>query len=298
MPRGYRLFFVALAGLAALAIAFGLGGYVTALDNPEKGYPSYRYASEQPIQTDVARPAAKFPGPSQYRTPCANPQSEGESNLCAQWHSASAAENSALWTKLGFFVGLLGLAGLYWQVILTRRAVEDTGEATEAMREANEISERNARREQRAYFIPENIHSAVRTHKGVKYLDLRVIWRNFGSTPARNLRVIAFVFFDNLPTEITFSLVDKTTQSIVGQGAATWSNAVTLSLDEADDVWAERRECFITGFAEYADVFNDEIHTTTHCWRIAIMRHADKPLTGDNIESANWTAIGPLNDVT
>jgi hypothetical protein len=55
-----------------------------------------------------------------------------------------------MWAMIGVIVAALGIIGLYWQVLLTRKAVEDTGAATNAMNEANRLimkeSARNTRR--------------------------------------------------------------------------------------------------------------------------------------------------------
>lgn len=131
-----------IAGLAALLVAFGMGAYTVGLNQPqEERYQAYRQPAEQPRQADP--PGAAGPGPDalQYRTPCSQPEGRDESDLCAQWRAAKAAENSAFWTKWGFWIGVVGSSLLLWQIILTRQAVEDTSEATEAMREANRIQQ-------------------------------------------------------------------------------------------------------------------------------------------------------------
>jgi hypothetical protein len=119
-------------------IGFGVGAFVAALNYPEpERYQRYEYPSEDEAE---ARASAKLSKTTQYRTPCENPKGAGESDLCAQWRAANAAEESALWTKLGFWTALFGIIGLYWQIVLTRKAVGDTGKATEAMVEANKIA--------------------------------------------------------------------------------------------------------------------------------------------------------------
>ena len=175
-----------LAGLAALSIAFGLGSYVTALDDPQQGYPSYRYSGQEVAAPNAAGPSSEVASTPQYRTPCHQPQSEGEADLCAQWRAAHAAEKSALWTKLGFWAGLFGLAGLYWQVVLTRRAVEDTGEATEAMREANAIARDIGQAQTRAYL-------SIRSLEGKKVdggLVFRATVQNSGQSPALSAQIM------------------------------------------------------------------------------------------------------------
>lgn len=140
MHRGYRFLIVA-AGLAATLIAFGLGSYITALIYPqEQRYQAYRYAADKPQEAETAPSGRANSQSFEYRTPCSKPKGRDESDLCAQWRAAQAAENSALWAKWGFWITIAGTFGLYWQIYYTRKAVEDTSEATDAMREANDIA--------------------------------------------------------------------------------------------------------------------------------------------------------------
>ena len=144
MPRGYRFFIVAL-GLAALFIAFGLGMYVVELNYPEQQrYQEYKSGkgNEGTATLTVTRDLA---GSIMKRTPCHNPNSESESDLCAQWKAANAAEDSAFWTKWGFGVAIVGSSFLLWQIILTREAVKDTGNATLAMQRQNELADQGQR---------------------------------------------------------------------------------------------------------------------------------------------------------
>lgn len=137
----------AVAGVALLFITFGLGLYVGALNYPEQQrYQPYRYASDKPAEIDPTLPAGQVGAqPQEYRSPCSNPKGHDESDLCAQWRAAKAGEDSAFWAKWGFWIGLGGMIGLFWTLYYTRMAVEDTGHATDAMRESNAIAE-NAQR--------------------------------------------------------------------------------------------------------------------------------------------------------
>jgi hypothetical protein len=187
MSRSDWNILAAFAGLAALVIAFGLGSYVTALnDTQEERYQPYRYTAEQPSQTKTPLTAKPTAQPLQYRTPCGQPEGQGESDLCAQWRAANAAEDSALWTKWGFWIGVVGSTLLLWQIILTRKAVEDTSEATEAMREANRIADEAAKREARAYIrIDLDDDRKIIFEPGKKIVvAFNVI--NYGLTPAIN----------------------------------------------------------------------------------------------------------------
>lgn len=137
MLRGYRLLGIA-ALAAALLIAFGLGAYWTGLPHPQERYQPYQdsNAKEGGPLASISNVATRIV----ERTPCHNPESESESDLCAQWRAAKAAEKSAEWTLYGVIASAIGISFLLWQIMLTREAVKDTGDATIAMQQSNTIA--------------------------------------------------------------------------------------------------------------------------------------------------------------
>jgi hypothetical protein len=132
------LVFAACVGLTF--VTFGLGWMLAASDTQEERYQPYRYAADQPLEIDPATAGRANPQALQNRAPCEEPKGERESDLCAQWRAANAAEDGAFWTKWGFWIATIGSSLLLWQIILTRKAVEDTGKATVAMERQNEIA--------------------------------------------------------------------------------------------------------------------------------------------------------------
>lgn len=96
-----------------------------------------------------ATPAPKVSSRPVLERPCEQGQDQRESDLCAQWKAADSAARAAMWAMTSTIVAALGIIGLYWQVLLTRKAVEDTGAATDAMNEANRLNMREAARNTR-----------------------------------------------------------------------------------------------------------------------------------------------------
>jgi hypothetical protein len=193
MSGGYRVLFAgALAALLFTAFGFGwLSGHV--LNNPsEERYQSYRYAADQPLQINPAAPGRASAQPFEYRSPCDNPKGHDESDLCAQWKAANAAQDGAFWTKWGFWVGVVGSALLLWQISLTREAVEDTSEATLAMKRQNEIAELD----QRAWVRLEAVPKLVRRY-GVDGLYMRIdfVAENVGRSAATHFEMFHEVLF-------------------------------------------------------------------------------------------------------
>lgn len=140
MLRGYRS--IVLAAVIGLAItAFGLGAYVTGVSYPKpERYQSYSNAKNEQDEAPSSVPA--IAKPIKRSTPCQNPQTASESDLCAQWRAAVAAESTVDWTAMGVLASIAGIIGLYWQIALTREAVQDTGKATLAMERQNEMTQR------------------------------------------------------------------------------------------------------------------------------------------------------------
>jgi hypothetical protein len=299
MSRSDWNILAAFAGLAALGIAFGLGIYVTALNQPEQWYPRYSYSNEQPRQSDPSRPdSTEISGARQYRTPCRDPQTEGESNLCAQWHSARAAEESAFWTKLAFCVGLFGLAGLYWQVVLTRRAVEDTSEATEAMIEANKISKDSAISQLRPYMHPEDLSYCLMEFPDGKFIVCNVIWRNGGSTPAVNiaLRAGGIILPEPITEKIRIGEIAEPRPLHVSPNGTVRTIDIRIPFDDFSDIFNGIKHAYIYGTADYKNLMrSDDRHTTDFMWKISFICEVGHPASAEAIKEIRWV-IEPFHN--
>ena len=95
---------------------------------------------------------------------CEDRRDNLSSDLCAQWKAADAAKESATWTRLTFWAGVLGTVFLVWTLWETRQA---------------------AQREQRAYVrVEPSGEGAVKAGQRIR-LPLKV--DNYGTTPARDL---------------------------------------------------------------------------------------------------------------
>lgn len=185
MPYGNRGILAALAGLAALFWAFMLGVGVTALDPQEQRYQSHRYAADQPAEIESAATGQTGSQALQHRTPCEQPKGHDESELCAQWKAANAAEDSAFWAKCGFWIGVVGSGFLLGQIILTRRAVEDTATATKAVQDQNAFYFER----ERAFLRVTGVGPGGRDEECTPPMLLAMDVLNEGVSPARILTV-------------------------------------------------------------------------------------------------------------
>jgi len=260
----------AIGFLLAAAIVWGLGFSAgsSSSDNANNyRHQAYRYATDKPQEIDPALARPSGSQPIEYRTPCKSPKGKDESDLCAQWRAADAAEQSALWAKWCFWIALAGIIGLYWQVVLTRRAVEDTSTATEAMKEANRIAQDTAKRQLRAYLyvelkeVPKLIVGEIpEGHFWVK---------NGGLTPAHNFRLcsaftIGKIPFEGQPPEIPEDAFSKGTYKAQGSSTVAYCKATTpITQAWVNAVTSGTHMIVMYGEIRYDDVFG-EPHITRY----------------------------------
>jgi len=147
MSNGNRLAVAAL-GLAAILIALGTGAYFGALNAPYHGYHSVEAGHRQgergggyPSQIDRDRPG--LPDLAERIASGPDPHDSDE----REKRDLAAQEASALWafwllivSVAGTLTTVVGTGFLLWQIMLTREAVKDTGDATQAMVAANAIA--------------------------------------------------------------------------------------------------------------------------------------------------------------
>jgi hypothetical protein len=136
MFRGYRCLIIAL-GLILIGAA------------PQNGSKERRENTKAQTDASKSAPSVSLQPPNAIQVsqppihdrPCNQGSDNRQSDLCAQWKAADAASKAAWWAAVATFVTALGTFGLFWQIKLTREAVQDTGNATEAMVRANQISQ-------------------------------------------------------------------------------------------------------------------------------------------------------------
>ncbi|QUM72500.1 hypothetical protein [Sphingopyxis granuli] len=269
--RSYGL--AAVTGVTLLFLTFGLGIYVGALNYPEEQrHQPYRYAADKPVEIDPAF-SDRLVGAEtkEYRAPCENPKGAGESDLCAQWRSAKAAEESALWTKWGFWVASAGMIGLFWTLYYTRKAVEDTSEATDAMREQNQIAREAMEKQLRAYVVVSYVEI---THNKANpgHIQIAAHFQNVGETPATDLTASIFgkvLHGTQFRCDRTRGETSGGRSNLVlakGSKPSVVSHSVELYHGlTASDVMNGDYSSFAFGFITYSDVFGQR-HETTFCF--------------------------------
>lgn len=211
-----------------------------------------------------------------------------------KFRNLKAQEAMAYWSMwmfvaalLTFIVTSIGTILIWRQVRLTRQAVEDTGEATDAMREANAIAKEannRATTRHRAALIRET--EAVEERRAGErrqlraYVDFKVVeqvrderpakphhtWRgvlvelwNYGQTPADRLELKLVFFLNPKGGEIT-QFAEETKSGLGGvmpSGSITWKSFIDMS----DEIWQkigdEKTEFHVSIVATYKDAFDE-----------------------------------------
>ena len=305
MPRSDRSL-IAPAIIGLVATSFGLGALVSLNEADTERYQSYRYAADKPQDID---PAAPRPSPQslEYREPCEQPKGRDESDLCAQWRAAKAGEQSALWAKWSFWIGLAGLFGLLASLYYTRKAVQAATDATKDADEALRIARRNAdaadrqvelsadtaKRELRAYVLcDDTVTNMTGYDNGVLIsYDIDIHWKNSGSTPATNMKfqVGYFISKIGIPKNYNYSIKDAigTESKVVGPGGVA---VMTISIPVADMKIAQGWETYFFSWVEYDDAFQENRRRSEVCFKVIV--GGAVPTKGTGVHYLN---AGPFN---
>lgn len=176
MPRsnlGYIL--TAFFGLAAYAYGLGVFGVLDWAGQPQR-YPHYYDGGDKPGGTASAARPQTVQG-SREKEPCIDERSRDESDLCAQWRAANAAEDAAWSAWLQLLIGALGMIGLGVTLWFNRRSLNV---AERAIEEARRTGEAQAR----AYL---SVKDAKLTFDKWGVAELSVTIFNSGNSPARQV---------------------------------------------------------------------------------------------------------------
>ncbi|MDF8335084.1 hypothetical protein [Novosphingobium cyanobacteriorum] len=187
MQTGNRSVIV-LACLAALAgWSFFAGWYFCHLPRAQR-YEAYRYAADKPVKLEPSGKTQNFAAEVEFRRPCEDPKGQGESDLCAQWRAANAAEDSAFWAMLAFWPTCFGVVGLIVTIMQSRLAIY-------RVEEANRI----ALTSQRPWLSLELGHEAM-VHPGQhdggpqhRSFTFNISVKNYGERPAINANIAVVI---------------------------------------------------------------------------------------------------------
>tara|TARA_R110001606_G_scaffold88649_2_gene199636 strand:+ start:23410 stop:24351 length:942 start_codon:yes stop_codon:yes gene_type:complete len=289
-----RYFAAFLVGLVAAGIAFATLAYSFQLGNVT-GYNearSFGYAGEYPESTAKSIDIC-FGQPGLFnRQECieqaiasGRESQRAEYDLNAQRDMAEWAFWLLVLTGLGLSVTIVGTIGLYWQIMLTRKAVEDTGLATDAMLAANEI----AKAAQRPWLKIEilSIGPVERRRRDVFFIHHSLKISNTGHSPAlfvssniSQVKADAFGKIDIKQFIAAASEIGRATFLSIAPGSDQTINAgIRVEISEIDDAGL-LKDASIPQFwigSSYLDQSNDKIYATVDI----VSLHGDRIVNGD-----------------
>ena len=324
MPRGYRLFFIAL-GLGVTGLAIGTAAEQAAIwaDSPS-GYPEYRETAEDAGKRLPMLSVSQALKASKEQQPCGNKQGHDASDLCAQWRAADAAERASRWgwwqLFLSFF-GVVGLGATLWfnheawrqanssqnETILALKHAENSAKAMERMAktlegqfaivlDSAETSKRIAETQDRAVrmqlraYLSVLIGEAVYQDSGLNF-EAKPQILNSGPTPARNVRwrIAADVLPVPLPDGYKFKNAPKRVGgTIIGPGQNAFMRmALTTRYPEdqiADIKAGNGQALYVWGYVIYEDILG-KTHRTTFAQQIYWQRAGPKGEDGHTPET-------------
>lgn len=207
MPRsnwGERLafvgaFLVACAGIGAYWWMFYDMGASTARNEERARIEREHYAADAPERVEKECSGLDRPAQLKCVLEIVNSQRESqrnESDLAAQWKAADWVAWASILAGAQLISTLLGLYYVKRTLDATLLAVEDTGEATEAMKEANRIAATTADAQLRPYLsIDDALH--FDTHDSGLSWVVRFKITNHGQLPAKQIKVTSKSYIGN-----------------------------------------------------------------------------------------------------
>lgn len=176
-----------------------------------------------------------------------------------------AQEAMAQWAGAMFWIALATLAitamgtFLIWrQVRLTRKAVEDTREATVAMREANQIAVESHQTQMRPYLVPSRAWFRVaENHEPTAFVEIR----NFGQSPAIDTEGWHHIWVESFPLNAPLPAAPDDLpkgRGVIGPGGTSeveHPRGNPLTPFERDEIEAGRAAIYVFGRTRYGDVF-------------------------------------------
>ena len=247
----------------------------------------------QSAQADAERACARLKGSAAFeciyeKVESAQEQARAEQDLSAQQLAANSAFASALVSLLTLIVTGIGVWFVKRTLDATLKAVEDTGEATQAMLRQNQLSEVS----QRAWIYIDRVNTLTAMDSTAnggapeEILVFDIIMQNFGATPAVNIASgHTFVMIErNHPSPDIRAHHPDEGSGAVGPGQTFEVHQFALGRDNLRQFRGGERDIFIAITCAYFDVFSD----------FADLKQRRETVAGIRLSHGGR---GPMNDV-
>jgi hypothetical protein len=298
MPRGYRCILVAFVGWLALSGA----------SPPEHRGPTRKADSHQTVpKPSTATDQSKYqPYPNKDADACYKAQDHDAADLCAQWRAAVAAEHAASASGTANYIAAAGalltfisICLLIWTLVQTQRATKAAEDSAKAAREALGSD--------RAWICGDGVDSGPVTNSHLDSLPIAngfafiTKWRNFGVTPAFNIKVFRdFVLIDPDGPIPAFGPGpdDDETAAVAGPNVQFAGHPAVLNDAETADFRGRRKKVVLYSRVTYRDKFSPDVERVSECCYVAIHQGGQREQNGVRTEAISIQAAGGQNTAT
>ena len=289
MLRGYRCIIFAIVGWLVLAAAEA---------PPKVKGEQQRSTSKEKIQPALDSIAASLKDaqkPGKLDQPCAPGSEDRNSDLCAQWKAADAAQSSSLATwifgSLGGVIGSLTLAAAWsaakWAksaAVETKRSANISEEGLAEAKEANWYSRRpwiTYDTIEHAFVngdAPESPEGKIHGYDG---LEFAITIKNFGNSPAISLsKGASAVFMEHggQPAAIRFNRLDEGASAHLPPGKTITIPLVIKGSETVvpwfilDSIIAGEMDFYVVLCCFYRGIDRPEIELVTELWAKMLYR--------------------------
>jgi len=210
-------------------------------------------------------------------------------------YDLGAQDRMATWAFWMMLVGAGTMALTGWALYFvrgtldaTREAVRDTGEATIAMKEANEIARQANEATLRAWIFMDTMNLSEREDGEKKWWDLLLFVKNSGQSPAKHVTVKISWKVTPVPGETIDHVVDSWPEpngsGVLAPGASTMGAAIELTWEQLSSQWISVR-CQV----DYIDAITGKERATS--FRIV----AKSILSADSQIAMRWMQVGNVD---
>jgi hypothetical protein len=200
MPRGYRRIIIAVVGIVLIGAA----------EQHDRSDESNQAAARREISSKLDRIASALEQPPSGESPdpgCEPGQDNRQSDLCAQWKAADAADKAAWWAGATFWLAIAGMvvgAGTLVAAVLAagyaKQAADHAKSSVVEAQNALTLAREVARDEKRPWLIVDNFRAhGVKLDRGSIGVTFSYALKNLGESPA----------FDVMPRYLGFDGVHR-----------------------------------------------------------------------------------------
>lgn len=278
--------------ICAVVVAAGLGGLARQSLPPLEPQSPPRAAEQSgasPRSDGVALERIASALEAANRDPDAATEKErAEDDLEAQQDMALWAFWVMIFALAQVGVAIAALVLLKRTLDATRQAVKDTGDATVAMREANDIALQANENTLRAWVFLDTINLSEREDGEKKWWDFLLFVKNSGQSPAKNVTIKLAWQVTLTPGETIDHVVEKWPEpngsGVLAPGASTMGAAIELTWEQLQSQWISVR-CQV----DYIDAITGKARATS--FRIV----AKSVLSADGQIAMRWMQIGNVD---